>query len=344
MVDNVLFFNTPNSNLASCGGKGLNLVRMYQSGFPVPEGFILTTSTYWSYIQDNQLQPVILKTLDDLSQIDVVAHPEELDKSSGLIRSEFQKGRFPNVISKELRQGFNQLGNGLFAVRSSATAEDLPELSFAGQQETYLNVLGLDALKIAVVNCWSNLWTGRAIGYRIRNGLDQADLSLAVIVQTMVQTDSSGVLFTANPLTGRRSQMVIDATLGLGEALVSGKVDPDQYTVDRPKNGKMFIRSKRLGDKALTLTGQAKGGVRSSYQPKNTIQALSDAEILELSLLGDQVALHFGSPQDLEWGIKDRKLYLLQTRPITSLYPLPENIRDNTLEVLGSFGAVQGML
>ncbi len=229
------------------------------------------------------------------------------------------------------------------AVRSSATAEDLPDLSFAGQQDTFLNVVGDAALLEAVVRCWSSLWTARAIAYRARNGIPQEGVALAVVVQAMVESEASGVLFTANPLTGKRTETVIDATLGLGEALVSGQVEPDHYVVD-VATGR--IVSKTLGAKALAIRGQAGGGTTTVAADAAAQQALPDAAILELARLGKRVEqeLYAGQPQDIEWAWAEGRLFLLQSRAITSLYPLPDGMPAEPLQVLFSLNHVQGML
>ncbi|MCB0190015.1 MAG: hypothetical protein KDE31_37345, partial [Caldilineaceae bacterium] len=217
--------------------------------------------------------------------------------------------------------------------------------SFAGQQDTYLNILGNGALLDAVKNCWGSLWTARAIGYRNRNQIAHKDVSLSVVVQQMVQSEVSGVLFTANPLTGNRNETVIDATLGLGEALVSGLVEPDHYIVTTKERQ---IRSKTLGQKATVIRSQSAGGTVTTTADASTTQALPDQQILTLSELGERVARFYEFPQDIEWAWADNQLYLLQSRPITSLYPVPEppNIpgHPKRLEAYFSFGAVQGML
>ena len=227
-------------------------------------------------------------------------------------------------------------------MRSSATAEDLPELSFAGQQDTYLNVIGADALLQAVVACWSSLWTARAISYRERNGVAHAEVALAVVVQQMVESEASGVLFTANPLTGLRSETVIDATVGLGEALVSGQVEPDHIVVEMPTGQ---IISRTLGTKALSVRSRPGGGTVTTPEDPATTPALTDAQIQALAALGQQVsALYDDTPQDIEWALANDTLYLLQARPITSLFPVPAGLSADPLRAMLSFGAVQGML
>lgn len=214
-------------------------------------------------------------------------------------------------------------------------------MSFAGQQDTYLNIVGSENLLKAVIDCWSSLWTARAIGYRLRNHVPQSGAALAVVVQRMVESRVAGVLFTANPLTGLRTQTVIDAAFGLGEALVSGKVEPDHYVVDAVRGQ---IVSKTLGTKAIAIHGQSGGGTAEISGDYKTHQALPDAQILELTRLCQQVAERYGFPQDIEWAWADDRLYLLQSRPITSLFPTPQGMPAEPLKVLFSFGAIQGLL
>jgi pyruvate,water dikinase len=226
------------------------------------------------------------------------------------------------------------------AVRSSATLEDLPDLSFAGQQDTFLNIIGEDALLEAVVDCWSSLWTARAIGYRLRNGINHAEAALAVVVQEMVPSEVSGVLFTANPVTGLLSESVIDAVYGLGEALVSGQVEPDHFVVNHFDGS---IVEKKLGEKKLSTRGKVGGGVETIAEIAASKRTLSDNQIHQLVALGQQVHQEFGLPQDIEWAIANGDLKLLQSRPITSLFPVPK-VSFDRLEVWISFGAVQGLV
>jgi phosphohistidine swiveling domain-containing protein len=310
---------------------------MALAGLPVPPGFILTTGAYWAFLEANQLAPRIAALLPP----DASADPQVLEQASAQIRALFSAAALPPHLSAALLEAYAGLGEGPVAVRSSATAEDLPDLSFAGQQDTYLNILGGAQLLKAVVDCWSSLWTARAIGYRARNRIEHAGVALAVVVQRMVESQASGVLFTANPLTGLRSETVIDATLGLGEALVSGKVEPDHYVVD-PAAGRIVSRS--LGAKVVSIHGQAGGGTFEVQQPRAEQQALPDEQILALAGLAQQAAGLYGTPQDIEWAWAGGRLFLLQSRPITSLFPLPEGVPPEPLKVWFSFGAVQGML
>ena len=276
----------------------------------------------------------------EASAIDA-ADPVALSALTDILRARLRAEDIPENVAAQIRSAYSGLGWPPVAVRSSATAEDLPGMSFAGQQDTFLNVVGDEALLRAVVECWSSLWTARAIAYRTRNNIDHAAVSLAVVVQEMVQSDTSGVLFTANPLTGRRDETVIDATFGLGEALVSGQVEPDHYVVETD-SGK--ILQKQLGAKATVVRGLAGGGVEETEDERRSEQALPDEYIVRLTELGKRVADLYGEPQDIEWAIADGNLLLLQSRPITSLFPLPPKVDDKDLEVFISLGAIQGVL
>lgn len=332
---------SPEIVLENGGGKGANLSRLIRSGYPVPDGFVVTSQAYRAFVDHHSLADRIAERLEH-TQLDAL---DALEAASQEIRGWFLEGRLSAELEAQLFQAYLDLGSPPVAVRSSATAEDLPELSFAGQQDTYLNITTPSALKDALLRCWGSLWTARAIGYRARNGIPYEGLALAVVVQRMVQSHASGVLFTANPLSGLRSQAVIDATLGLGEALVSGQVDPDQYIVQQ--NGQpphLHILQKTLGGKALAIHSLDAGGTQTIHADNRQVQALPDQQILALAELGWQVAGEFGSPQDIEWGWADGKLLLLQSRPITSLYPLPQGMPPEPLHVLLSFGGLQGML
>ncbi len=331
----ILPLNASQAQLHAVGGKGLNLARLARQGFPVPGGFLITTAAYGQFVAANELTAVINHALHNLD----TQNADALQTASTIIRDAFAAGEMLPALAAAIQQAFE--GMGAAAVRSSATAEDLPDLSFAGQQDTFLNVIGQEALLQAVVSCWSSLWTARAIGYRARNQIDHADAALAVVVQEMVPSEASGVLFTANPLNGKRTEMVIDATLGLGEALVSGLVEPDQYVVGVPE---MAILHKKLGAKALVMHGRSQGGTVTQQVSALEQQAISDAVIRELALLGQQVADFYQFPQDIEWGWAANKLYLLQSRPITSLFPLPDGVQPgDSPRVFFSLASVQGM-
>jgi rifampicin phosphotransferase len=333
----IFSFQSDQATLAAVGGKGANLARLAQAGLPVPSGFLVSTRAYGKYLEANGLREKLASALAEPIPTD----PDRLEGLSTRIRALFTSGEIPGELAALLQNAYIGLGEPPVAVRSSATAEDLPDMSFAGQQDTYLNVVGREALLKAVIDCWASLWTARAIGYRARNGIPQADVSLAVVVQSMVESQASGVLFTANPLTGLRTEMVIDATLGLGEALVSGQVEPDHYVVDA-EAGKII--SKTIGAKAISVRSQAGGGTSLIQEDSHTKQALADAQILDLVRLGQQVVALYQFPQDIEWAWASDRLYLLQSRPITSLFPIPEGMVPEVLKVFISFAAVQGML
>lgn len=335
----VLSFSSPECTLARVGGKGMNLSVMARAGFPVPPGFIVPTEGYRDFVAANGLQAQIVA----LAHAAVVDDPASLETTSQRIQALFAQGKLSVQWAAAIQHATeSELASSAVAVRSSATAEDLPGLSFAGQQDTYLNVIGPPAIIDAVQRCWASLWTARAIGYRARNHISPDSVALAVVVQRMVASEVSGILFTANPLTGNRDEMVIDASFGLGEAIVSGQVEPDHYTVDAHT---AQIKAKRLGAKALQIVPSANhaGGTTTHQQDNAERQALSDAQIVTLAQLAQRIAAHYGTPQDIEWAWANEQLYLLQSRPITSLYPLPKRGRERPMPLYFSFNSVQGV-
>jgi pyruvate,water dikinase len=333
----ILPLDSPQAHLENAGGKGSNLSKLIRAGFSLPDGFILTTEAYKNFIDVNELGYNILKRISEIQSLD----SSSLEVLSEDIRSWFSKSKIPSQITNQLVDAYDSLGNSAVAVRSSATAEDLPELSFAGQQDTFLNILGLETLLQAVVDCWSSLWTARAISYRSKNNIPHVDISLAVIVQKMVPSESSGIMFTANPLTGSRNEIVIDAAFGLGEAMVAGQVEPDHYVVDGDRR---IIISKSIGSKKIRMQSITGGGVLTIESDAQGEQALTDETILSLADIGIQVNDLYQFPQDIEWGFAGGKLYLIQTRPITSLFPVPDGMNPKPLRVMFSFAAVQGIL
>jgi len=327
-------------DLPSAGGKAANLGVLIRGGMPVPAGFCVLTEACREAVRQNDLEGRIRGILAEVAR----PEPELLESAAEKIRALFLNCRVPAEVAEEIRAAYRALdpaADAAVAVRSSATAEDLPDMSFAGQQETFLNIVGADPLLRSVVECWASLWTARAIGYRMRNAVAAEGLALAVAVQCMIPSEASGVLFTANPLSGSRREIVIDATFGLGEALVAGKVEPDHYVV-RAADGR--ILSKTLGAKAFQIHGRPGGGTESRDQVSDARQALTDDQILELARLGGRARALFPDPQDIEWALADGEFSLVQSRPITSLFPVPEGLREDKLRVFFSFGAVQGML
>jgi pyruvate,water dikinase len=305
----------PSASLETTGGKGASLARLAVSGLPVPDGFHVTTAAYRRFVADNVLQPSITAALQvvDLSQ------PGTLEAASQTIRELFEAGKTPPDVASAIALAYASLAgrNPVVAVRSSATAEDLPDASFAGQQETYLNVEGFGDVLQAVKRCWSSLWTARAIGYRAQQGVSAQGLSLAVVVQLLVPAEAAGVLFTANPLNGRRDQAVISASWGLGEAVVGGLVTADQLTVD--KSTCQIIERVTADKKVMTV--RVNGGTREQPVPADLRRApaLDDGTAAALVQLGQQIQQLYGLPMDIEWALADGSLSIVQARPITAL-------------------------
>ena len=326
------------ATLENSGGKAASLAHLTRLGLPVPPGFIISTEAYHLYVTENNLAEVITTCLADLTTDDA----GQLENISNSIRIAFSAGKLPGEIARAVEQEYRALEpqSAGVAVRSSATTEDLPDLSFAGQQDTFLNVIGEAQLLKAVVDCWSSLWTARAIGYRQRNAIPHEQASLAVVVQRMVASEVSGVLFTANPLTGLLTETVIDATFGLGEALVSGKVEPDHYEIDTPSGN---IREIRLGTKEASTRGKAGGGVESVQEHAAGKQTLSEDQVRLLVEAGQRIQAAYGSPQDIEWAFTGGELFILQSRPITSLFSIP-HVSFDPLIIWISFGTVQGLV
>ena len=327
--------------LALGGGKAVNLGELLRAGLPVPPGFCVTTRAYALAIQSAELDP----WLNQLA--DVPAHDLATQATlAAALRDKILGVTIPEDIQAAVRPALRTLGDAVpVAVRSSATAEDLPFASFAGQQETYLNVVGLDAVLDAIRRCWASLWTDRAVAYRATNDIDPRSVRLAVVVQRLVDASAAGVLFTANPLTGRRGESVIDASSGLGEAVVSGAVNPDHFVVDTASGA---IRERRLGDKRVIVRRAADGGTQQvTVEAHSELACLSDAQLRALARLGEQAERHFGAPQDLEFAVdSDANLWLTQSRPITTLFPLPVRADPTQadLRVYFNFNVAQGVL
>ncbi|MGN7250858.1 PEP/pyruvate-binding domain-containing protein [Arthrobacter sp. SAFR-014] len=310
------------SMLPEVGGKAANLGELIAAGLPVPDGFCLTTRAYIQAVEPLGLADVH-RALQDTPADDL----EALASLAARARSQIISAELPTAIAGEVLTAYRALDGVPVAVRSSATAEDLPFASFAGQQDTYLNVIDAVALLDAVRKCWASLWTDRAVAYRASRNIDPATVALAVVVQRMVDAEAAGVMFTANPVTGRRREAVIDASPGLGEAVVSGAVNPDHFVVDTASGS---ILQRRLGDKRTAVRPLPAGGTESVEQTAagpgvENQPCLTDAQIRELTALGSKAEAHYGAPQDTEWALDvDGKFWLTQSRPITTLYPLPE--------------------
>jgi pyruvate,water dikinase len=325
--------------LELAGGKAANLGEMLRAGLPVPPGFCVTTAAYGVVAAGADLEPE-LAGLESAGPDDRAC----LDALAASARAKLVGAAVPARLEEAILAAYRVLGDGVpVAVRSSATAEDLPTASFAGQQDTYLNVVGSVPLLDAVRRCWASLWTERAVAYRASNGVDHRSVRLAVAVQPMVEAEVAGVLFTADPLTGRRHRAVIDASPGLGEAIVAGAVNPDHFAVD-VTTGRVLER--RLGDKRIAIRAAAGGGTERVELGDNAGACLSDEQLRELARLGARVEAHYGAPQDTEFAI-DRagRIWLLQARPITTLFPLPAGApaADDDLRVYFSVNVAQGV-
>ncbi|HSF80829.1 MAG TPA: PEP/pyruvate-binding domain-containing protein [Anaerolineales bacterium] len=324
MAEYILTLADTRSELETTGGKGASLARLIQAGLPVPTGFHITTAAYWEFVRYNQLQEEIQAALQAVD----LASPATLEEASLKIKRMFSNAQIPPVLANAIVQAYASLpgSNPAVAVRSSATAEDLPEASFAGQQETYLNVSGAAEVLEATQKCWASLWTGRAISYRARQNIASEGVALAVVVQLLVPAEAAGIMFTANPISGERSQAVISAAWGLGEAVVGGAVTPDMLTVEKESSK---ILQEEIAEKE-TMTVRVNGGTQEKPVPQNLrlVPVLSEEIATDLVQLGIQIESLFGTPMDIEWALYDGKLSILQARPITAL-PEPQAATPN---------------
>lgn len=338
-----LFFDSiQGSDTSIVGGKGANLGALTHAGVQVPPGFCVTTRGYEMFIAQLPDSDARFEELDKVDGTEV----EAARRAAETMRAELDRLPVPTEAADAVRESWHSLGvDDPLAVRSSATAEDLPGASFAGQQDTYLNVRGEAALLDAVRRCWISLFTDRAVLYRARNGFGHRGVALAVVVQKLVDPDVSGILFTADPVSGNRMIASIDAGFGLGEALVSGLIDADLYRVDRRAHQILLAQP---GDKKFAIRSVPGGGTREDPLPESlrTARALNDAQVLSLVELGERVERFYnGVPQDIEWCIAAGKTFVVQARPITSLFPTPQSpVKDPGLRVFLSFGHVQMML
>jgi len=296
-------------DISLVGGKGANLGKMARAGLPVPPGFCVTTDAYKQFISEMDLWTEMERLLATLPA----------REAGEKIRRRIENASMPESISKSIKEAYAKLNGGFapVAVRSSATAEDLADASFAGQQESYLGIRGDERLTLHVQRCWASLWTERAIAYRERNHFPHQQVSLSVVVQEMVASDVAGVLFTVNPVTNQKSEMLINAAYGLGESVVSGRVTPDTFKIAR-KHFRVLEQTR--GTKATRIDMTDGGTLESDTAPTERERLSLDVSSLRrLSALGEQVEKYYGVPQDIEWAIAGGQLYLLQTRPVTSL-------------------------
>nr|WP_206079979.1 PEP/pyruvate-binding domain-containing protein [Propioniciclava coleopterorum] len=284
------------TDIATAGGKGANLGELVSAGFPVPDGFIITTAAYDHYVAATGIADRLAAAPDGAAARALFEPP------------------MPAGLAEEISAAHRALGEGPVAVRSSATAEDLAEASFAGQQDTYLNISGEAALLDAVRRCWASLWTDRAVAYRSRAGVD-GDVRLAVVVQRLVDAEAAGIMFTANPGNGRRDETVLNAAFGLGEAVVGGEVTPDEFVVAADA-----VTSRTTGDKRVHTVREAQGtATRELPEADRGRRVLTDAQAVALARLGRRIEAHFGAPQDIEWVLADGAFQIVQSRPVTAL-------------------------
>ncbi len=322
----VYWFNElSKDSIPEAGGKGANLGEMFQNKFPIPEGFVVSAGAYFDFVNENGLEAVIREKTKGLD----VEDNDSLEAASSAIRDAIMAGTMSQDTRAEVVRAYNKLCGAslipteeeqvLVAVRSSATAEDLPEASFAGQQATYLNVKGGDELVDAVKQCWSSLFTNRAVYYRQQKGFDHLKVGIAVVVQRMVQSVRSGVMFTVDPMSQVRDTLVIEAGFGLGEAVVSGAISPDHYEFSK-SDGQITRKQVNVQEWMIIKDATGRGDAQVDVPEKiRGVQKLPDAEVVKLAQIGIDIENHYGAPQDIEWAQEGGKLYIVQSRGVTTL-------------------------
>ncbi|MFW5936212.1 MAG: phosphoenolpyruvate synthase [Candidatus Hadarchaeota archaeon] len=333
------------NDIPIAGGKGANLGELLRNEIPVPNGFVVDSRTFMEFIERTGIKDDIKKILDEVD----VEKTDDLNYASQKIREEVESKEMLPEIKKEIKDAYNQLceeeGEQVFvAIRSSATAEDLPEASFAGQQETFLNIHGPDDVVEKVRKCWSSLYTPRAIYYRVRHKFTHEDVSIAVVVQKMINSEKSGVMFTSHPVTGEK-MCIVEAVFGLGEAIVSGSVTPDSYVYDR--NKKEIVETK-VAKKNFMLVRQDGKTVEVKLDDKKANErVLTDAELREVFALGEVIEEHYGWPQDVEWAVENGKVYITQSRPVTTIKEGKEKAEAGEFEegevLIKGLGAAPGI-
>jgi pyruvate,water dikinase len=305
------------TDVETAGGKGANLGELIRIGVPVPPGFVVTSPAYFRFLEEagirKQAESLIAEMdVDDMASVDGI---------SARLRGLIENARLPDAIAAEIMAAYETLGGGPVAVRSSATAEDLAHASFAGQQETYLNIEGTEEVLRAVQMCWASLFEPRAILYREKNSFGHMQVGIAAVVQQMVQSERSGVMFTVHPVTHDSGQVVIEAVYGLGEAIVSGMVTPDTYVLDKD-SGAVLDAQVTPQEQELVRAPEPAGGVHNHWVEvdwgRRSRQKLSEGELAELADIGVRLEEHFGGPQDIEWASRADAFYILQSRAVTT--------------------------
>lgn len=318
-TSDVLWFNQViKDDIPLVGGKGANLGEMVGAKIPVPAGFIVTAEAYRRFIKQSGLGPRIAALLRGIDP----EKTKKLQDAAEMVKTLIMETPMPEDTALEIKEAYRKLGSCLVAVRSSATAEDLPEASFAGQQDTFLNIQGEDNVVKMVQQCWASLFEPRAIYYREQHGFDHLKTGIAVVVQRMVQSQVSGVIFTVDPIVNDTSKIVIEAIYGLGEGVVSGQIRPDLYIVDKES---LRILSKRISrqEKMLAKSSSEENEKANAWQDispnRQEQQKMSDDDLLRLAQLAKHIEEHYGCPQDIEWALEDGSIYLVQTRPVTTV-------------------------
>jgi pyruvate,water dikinase len=317
----IAWFNeVTKEDIALAGGKGANLGEMVHAGISVPEGFIVTSEAYFRFIEAAKIAHEIQHYLNKLD----VNNSQNLQETSNLIKGKILNSPMPADMASQIQAAYRKLGEGLVAVRSSATAEDLPDASFAGQQRTFLNVKGKENVVTAVQRCWASLFEPRAIFYRHQYGFDHLKVGIAVPVQKMVQSEASGVMFTVEPLSGDRSKIFIEAIYGLGEPMVAGEITPDQYTLEKDTvkivDKVISAQEWQLTRDSAGATGELEANIKSTIPAsKQSAQKLTDEDIVALAQIGKTIEEFYQSPQDIEWAKQNKKLFVVQSRPVTTL-------------------------
>ncbi|HLE48661.1 MAG TPA: phosphoenolpyruvate synthase [Patescibacteria group bacterium] len=338
--DYILFFKDIDKNdIPRVGGKGANLGEMTQAGFPVPNGYAVTVAAYEKFIEHNK----IFNTINDyLKQVDV-DDPGQLDEASQKIQKIVNKSEIPEDVQKDIITAYKKLSGPLskaqVAVRSSATAEDLPGASFAGQQATFLNIQGFNNILVSVRECWASLFTARAIFYREQNKIAHSKVKISVIIQKMVQSEVSGVMFSIDPVTNNKDMIIIEAVWGLGEMIVQGSVVPDKYLVQKETHA---LLSKEISDQSVMLVKKGDKNIEKEV-PKNKreLQKISDEDIVKLAKLSESLQKHYYFPQDSEWAYEKGKIYIVQTRPVTTITTIEDKKKDE-IDLIGQTPVLQG--
>lgn len=314
----IVWFNEiDKDDIGLVGGKGANLGEMASTDLPVPNGFIVTSGAYFQFLKENNLEKIIKEASKEID----LEQPETVNRAANKVKPAIKKGKISEELAKEIISAYAKLGsllkNSYVAIRSSATAEDLPTASFAGQQETFLNVKGEANVVEKVRDCWASLFEPRSIFYRQQNNFDHLKVGIAVVVQKMIDADVSGVMFTIDPITNEKNRIVIEAVYGLGEFIVQGKVIPDKYVVDR-RNFDIISRDIAKQTVQLTKVGSLN---KQTRVPKKlqTKRKLTDKQIIELAKLGKKIHQHYFFPQDIEWILLKDKFFVVQTRPVTTI-------------------------